>query len=231
MNRPACFAIVPAAGGGSRMGAPIAKQYLEVAGQPVIVHTLTRLLSEPCIDRVLLVLSADDSHFAALNYQHPRLDVQWIGGATRAESVANGLAYLQAAEQDWIVVHDAARCCLSADALSRLLTSLQDDAVGGLLALPVADTVKKGDADACAVETVPRDQLWLAQTPQMFRHALLQQALQQLDVAITDEASAVERLGYAPRLIVGDAANIKVTYPHDLALAAAILVAQQKGAA
>ena len=225
------FAIVPAAGGGSRMAADRPKQYLPLAGRPLLWHTLARLQAEPRIDRILVVLSPQDEWFAGFDWPLERVSVGRVGGASRAESVRNGLAELAAQglrADDRVMVHDAARCCLPAAALSRLIDALADDPVGGLLAVPVADTLKRADAGGRVAATVDRNGLWQAQTPQLFRAGLLQAALTGgLDAGITDEASAIERLGHAPRLVAGDAMNLKITFPHDLPLAAAILAAQE----
>lgn len=225
------IALVPAAGHGSRFGTATPKQYQLLHGRPLLAHTLDTLCGCAAIARVLLVISPQDEWFDLYRWPQPKLDVLRIGGNSRAQSVANGLAALQADDDDWVLVHDAARCCLSADALQRLIDTVADDAVGGLLAQPVADTVKQGSAAGRVSATVPRDGLWLAQTPQMFRAGLLAEALQDpAHPALTDEASAIERLGHAPRLVPGDAANFKVTWPGDLALAAAILAARKDNA-
>lgn len=220
-----CLALVPAAGGGSRMGADRPKQYLDLAGAPLLAHTLRRLLAEPRLARVLVVLAPDDVWFDRFDWPRDvRLEILRVGGATRAESVRNGLLHAGAAADDWVLVHDAARCCLPPDALGRLIDTLQADPVGGLLALPVADTLKRGTAEQRVEQTVSREGLWLAQTPQMFRAGMLALALDRpLDRAVTDEASAIERLGLVPRLVTGDALNFKVTWPHDLVLARAVL--------
>ena len=220
-----CLALVPAAGGGSRMGADRPKQYLDLAGAPLLAHTLRRLLAEPRLARVLVVLAPDDVWFDRFDWPRDvRLEILRVGGATRAESVRNGLLHAGAAADDWVLVHDAARCCLPPDALGRLIDTLQADPVGGLLALPVADTLKRGTAEQRVEQTVSREGLWLAQTPQMFRAGMLALALDRpLDRAITDEASAIERLGLVPRLVTGDVLNFKVTWPHDLVLARAVL--------
>lgn len=217
-----CVALVPAAGSGARMGSAQPKQYLALCGQALLLHTLAALLASPALQQVAVVLSPEDGWFDALTLPlDPRLVVLRCGGASRAETVRNGLLALPQAEDDWVLVHDAARPCLQAADTARLIAALQDDPVGGLLALPVADTLKRADAAGRVAATVPREQLWRAQTPQMFRYGLLLRALStEAGAQITDEASAIERLGLAPRLVLGSERNIKVTYPHDLALAA-----------
>lgn len=223
---PRHFAIVPAAGTGARFGAERPKQYLDLLGRPLIFHTLAALTAHPAIERVWVVLSPDDREWArhdwsALGY---KLETVRCGGATRAESVHNGLAAaaMAAADEDWMLVHDAARPCLDGESLDRLIAELADDPVGGLLAVPVADTLKRADAAERVAATEPRDGLWQAQTPQMFRYGLLGRALGECR-AVTDEAGAVEALGLAPKLVRGAATNLKVTYPADLGLAAMIL--------
>jgi 2-C-methyl-D-erythritol 4-phosphate cytidylyltransferase len=218
------IALVPAAGTGSRMGASKPKQYLDLLGQPLVLHTLRALHAVAALEMIAIVLAPDDRVFDALDLAGlDRLKVLRCGGASRAETVRNGLDALGGvmAANDWVLVHDAARPCLGTAAVERLMTTLADDPVGGLLALPVADTVKRADANACVAETVPRTNLWLAQTPQMFRARLLMTALARDDLAsVTDEASAIEALGLRPRLVLGDVRNLKVTYPEDLAWAA-----------
>ncbi|MCL2524745.1 MAG: 2-C-methyl-D-erythritol 4-phosphate cytidylyltransferase [Betaproteobacteria bacterium] len=227
---PRHFAIVPAAGSGSRFGAEKPKQYLDLLGRPLIYHTLSALLACPAIERVWVVLAPDDPWWRRYNWTElgHRLETVACGGATRAESVGNGLcaAAMVAADDDWILVHDAARPCLDPRMLTALLTELADDPVGGLLAVPVADTVKQADADGRVAATLPRDGLWQAQTPQMFRHGLLRVALEN-NRAVTDEAGAIEAMGLAPKLVRGGASNLKVTWPADLALAAMILRARK----
>jgi 2-C-methyl-D-erythritol 4-phosphate cytidylyltransferase len=225
------FAVIPAAGSGSRFGAAQPKQYLQLNGFPLIRHTIAALLSEPRITRVVVVLSADDSDWHAPclpDNEADRVVVVRQGGATRAESVFNGIKWLMnqpnVDSNDWVLVHDAARPCLSAAQMDALLTQLRDDPVGGLLAIPVADTVKHASNAHRVDRTIDRRPLWLAQTPQMFRLELLATALAAIDPATaTDESSAVEALGLQPRLVAGSLSNLKVTYPQDLALAAAIL--------
>jgi 2-C-methyl-D-erythritol 4-phosphate cytidylyltransferase len=221
------LALVPAAGSGSRMGSATPKQYLELAGQPLMWHTLQALAAHPAIERVALVISPGDEWFDGFQWDVPKLEVFRVGGASRAESVRNGLGVLCAADSDWVLVHDAARCGLSQPALDRLIAEVGDDEVGGLLALPVPDTVKRANPAQRVAHTVSREGLWLAQTPQMFRAGLLGDALDSVPLAdITDEASAIERLGLAPKLVEGEAFNFKVTYPRDIALAEAVLAAQ-----
>ena len=217
-----CFALVPAAGSGSRSGQAIPKQYVPLAGKPLMAHTLAVLAAVPELTETLVVVAPDDVHFDALfpGRLHAR-----CGGATRAASVLAGLAALRergAAAADWVLVHDAARCLLRADWVRALIAECRNDEVGGLLATPVADTLKRG-ADGRVAATVPRDGLWAAQTPQMFRLGLLERALQQAGDAVTDEASAVEALGLLPRLVRAPLENFKVTLPEDFALAEVLL--------
>lgn len=227
---PRHFAIVPAAGSGARFGAALPKQYLPLAGRPLIFHALRALLDEARIDRVVVVLAPDDAHWSQYDWRAlgGRLEIVRVGGATRAESVLAGLRALEtaAAPDDWVLVHDAARPCLTQAMLADLIDGLADDPVGGLLAVPVADTLKREDTDGRAAQTVPRDGLWQAQTPQMFRHGVLLAALQAA-TAVTDEAGAIEARGLRPRLIRGDATNLKVTYPADLPLAEMIMLARR----
>jgi 2-C-methyl-D-erythritol 4-phosphate cytidylyltransferase len=228
-------ALVPAAGSGSRMGGTTPKQYLPLVGRPLIWHALAVLCAVPAIDTVTVVLSPDDAWWDAdaMAALGPKLATLRCGGATRAESVSNGLRALAAANgaigEDWILVHDAARPCLTVAQVESLIAAVGDDEAGGLLAVPVADTLKRANAragddrgTAHVMATVPRENLWQAQTPQMFRHRLLLDALD-FAPAVTDEASAVEALGLHPRLVEADATNFKVTYPRDLEVAGLIL--------
>jgi 2-C-methyl-D-erythritol 4-phosphate cytidylyltransferase len=220
-----CFALVPAAGGGSRMGAERPKQYLPLAGRPLIYHALATLCAVPAIERVYVVLAPDDGYWRDDDVAElaPKLCVLRCGGATRADSVGNGLKAMAGAVagDDWVLVHDAARACLTVAHVEALIRAVADDPVGGILAVPVADTLKRAVRGRSAA-TVPRDGLWQAQTPQMFRHALLREALE-FAPAVTDEAGAVESLGLQPRLVAGDATNFKITYPLDLQLAEIML--------
>jgi 2-C-methyl-D-erythritol 4-phosphate cytidylyltransferase len=221
--------IIPAAGTGSRMQADIPKQYLPLCGKTVIQHTLAVFSRNARISSITLVLNSEDTIWDSLNEDSIRnLHVQRCGGATRADTVLNGLQSLQhkVNADAWILVHDAARPGLSTGALDRLLDELEHDAVGGLLAVPLADTLKRADAEQRISGTESRDALWQAQTPQMFRYGLLNRALQdtnESNMAPTDEAQAIERLGLRPKLVQGELRNLKMTYTQDLALLEAIL--------
>ncbi len=222
---PRHYALVPAAGSGARFGAEIPKQYLELAGRPVIYHALAALCACPRIDRVGVILAPGDAWWGSFDWSGlgAKLHTIFCGGATRSATVANGLAALTGlADDDWVLIHDAARPCLSQAMLAALCDELADDPVGGLLAVPVADTLKRADADQCVAATESRDGLWQAQTPQMFRYALLRQALA-ASPGVTDEASAIEATGRRPRLVRSDTHNLKVTYAADLELARLIL--------
>ena len=223
------IAIVPAAGSGSRVGDTLPKQYLPIGGVPMIVHTLRALMRVPRLDRIVAVLSPHDRFWETLCTPHlpsdaMRLQAAKVGGATRATSVVNGIAAIagEFGRDDWVLVHDAARPCILPGSIERLLDELSADPVGGLLALPVADTLKAADAETRAMHTVDRSTLWRAQTPQMFRLGVLQAALAAMPSA-TDEAQAMEAQGHRPRLVMGDAANLKVTYPADLKIAQVLL--------
>jgi len=217
-------ALVPAAGFGARMGHELPKQYLPLAGQPLIFHALNTLCACPEITTVFVVLAPDDTLFHTYDWSRfgDRLQPLYCGGATRAESVLNGLLAFELEPDEWVLVHDAARPCLTQAHLAKLIAELRDDEVGGILAVPVADTLKRADADGCILRTESREQLWQAQTPQMFRSGLLAQALQQCS-HVTDEASAVEALGLRPKLVLSESSNFKVTYPQDLLLAELLL--------
>lgn len=224
------YALIPAAGTGSRMGGETPKQYMPLNSIPLIAHALIVLAREPRIAKLFVVISPDDVWWDNYEWKgwEDRLQVLRCGGSTRAETVLNGLEAMSAvcAEDDWVLVHDAARPCLPSEILEQLLDEVADDPVGGLLAVPVADTLKRAAAGNSAVrveETVTRAGLWQAQTPQMFRHGKLREALLAAGSDMTDEASAIEKLGLHPRLIESDARNLKVTYPQDLRLASLIL--------
>ncbi|MFC4312173.1 2-C-methyl-D-erythritol 4-phosphate cytidylyltransferase [Steroidobacter flavus] len=222
------WVVVPAAGSARRMGAAVPKQYLSLAGRTVIEWSLAPFLAHARTAGIVVALSPGDQHWAQTTLAGDAKVATTIGGTERMDSVLAGLRALQdrAAPDDWVLVHDAARPCLSATDLDRLLNELQDDAVGGLLAAPVVDTLKRADEDGRVSQTVARDKLWRALTPQMFRHVVLQRALESAQtngVAVTDEAQAVEALGLQPKLVAGDADNIKITLPEDLPRAERIL--------
>ncbi len=218
-----CWAVVPAAGVGKRMQADRPKQYLPLAGKTVIEHTLLRLLHSLAFDAVAVAISVEDPYWPELAIsEHPQV-ITAPGGKERADSVLSALKSLQgmAAEDDWVLVHDAARPCLTTEDIQHLIGSLKDDAVGGILALSSHDTLKQVDADGGISATVDRKHIWRALTPQMFRYGMLRDALQQAEgnPAITDEASALEIQGLRPKIVEGRPDNIKITRPEDLALA------------
>jgi 2-C-methyl-D-erythritol 4-phosphate cytidylyltransferase len=232
-----CHALLPCAGTGSRMGLGVSKQYQCIAGEPLVCHTLRAFEAVARIGRILAVLAPKDDHLWPLPLP-PRVELARVGGATRAESVINGLHHLLAhgaQPQDWVLVHDAARCLITPALIDGLIDACLSDPMGGqaggLLALPCSDTIKTEDQDQPdqprAVATVPRGGQWLAQTPQMFRLEPLRNALQRQAAhgfaGITDEASAMERMGCRPLLVRGNVQNFKVTWPEDLALAEAVL--------
>ncbi|MEO8165629.1 MAG: 2-C-methyl-D-erythritol 4-phosphate cytidylyltransferase [Betaproteobacteria bacterium] len=222
------LAVIPAAGSGIRMGATQPKQYLPIGERPLLYYAVARLCAHPVIDRVCVVLALEDRQFGTYDWSAfgAKLEALHVGGKSRAASVLNALEHLHgyARSDDWILVHDAARPCLSVPMLDRLLDEVGDDETGGLLAMPVADTLKRADGARRSMGTEPRAGLWQAQTPQMFRYALLLRALRACDPQqATDEAAAVEALGLKPRLVQSDATNLKVTHTQDLALTRCIL--------
>jgi 2-C-methyl-D-erythritol 4-phosphate cytidylyltransferase len=226
-----CWGLIPAAGVGRRFGAAVPKQYLELAGRPVIDHAIGALVGHPAIAGCVVVLGADDGWWAQASgfVDHPRVH-RACGGAERYHSVRNGLARLAALadDHDWVLVHDAARPCLRRADLDLLLDALAEEPVGALLAVPVTDTVKRAAGERVE-ETLPRAALWRAYTPQAFRLGQLRTALESAharDVMVTDDASAIELLGLRPRLVAGRADNIKITRPEDLPLAAFFLAQQ-----
>ena len=225
------WAIVPAAGSGRRMGGDIPKQYLPLAGKTVIEHTLERLLAVDGIAAILVALNPHDTHFASLSIAaNDKIDTV-PGGSERSDSVLSALNFLQAKARprDWVLVHDAVRCCVKSAMINRLLAGLKDDPVGGILGVPVSDTLKQINPEQQIITTLDRQGVWQAQTPQVFRYELLQQALEQARTrgqVVTDEASAMELAGYRPKIISGHRDNIKITHPEDLPMAAAILQQQ-----
>ena len=226
-KHPRFHVVIPCAGTGSRAGVDIPKQYAPLAGVPMVLHTLKAFAAVPGLGHAMLVVSPQDSLMAQLLTDHPQpaFTLTPRGGATRAQSVLGGLRSLQ--EQgvdptDWVLVHDAARCLITPRLIQALLAACANDSVGGLLALPLPDTLK-ASVDGRVSATLNRSDKWLAQTPQMFRLGSLAQALEQPSEDITDEASAMEAKGFAPLLIEGASFNFKVTYPQDWALAEAVL--------
>ncbi|CAK0744399.1 2-C-methyl-D-erythritol 4-phosphate cytidylyltransferase [Gammaproteobacteria bacterium] len=206
------------------MGTEIPKQYLPLAGRTVIEHTLARLCSHPDLTGVVVTLAAGDEYWSHLRMNLPIPIYPVAGGSERVHSVQAGLFYLEtlAAPDDWILVHDAARPCLRPVDLQRLVAALVDHPVGGLLALPISDTVKRANTKGEVLETVPRQELWRALTPQMFR---LKHLCAAITMAITqgwtptDESAAMEMEGYRPLMVAGHADNIKITHYQDLKLA------------
>ncbi|WP_298233459.1 2-C-methyl-D-erythritol 4-phosphate cytidylyltransferase [uncultured Azohydromonas sp.] len=225
---PRCYALVPCAGTGSRSGADRPKQYVSIAGRTLVSHTLHALSRVPRLTATLVVLAPDDDHFDAAvpGWRGDRhIWTARRGGATRAATVAAGLEELVArgaASDDWVLVHDAARCLVRPEWVVNLIESCEQDEVGGLLALPVADTLKQ-EEDGRVAATIDRQAKWAAQTPQMFRIGLLRRALAEAGDAVTDEASAIEALGLRPRLVPGALENFKLTWPADFGLAERLL--------
>lgn len=225
-NMPKCWAVIPAAGIGARFGTSIPKQYAPLHDKTVIEYALSSLLNSPRIEGITIALHQDDQHFSTLAKTIKPL---WtvVGGESRAHSVLNALHYLQvhADAKDFVLVHDAARPCFTTADLNKLLDSVISHAVGGILATPVCDTLKKVQ-DAMIVDTVNREYLWRALTPQMFRFGLLLEALThtiEKNIIVTDEAQAMELQGRQPCIVEGNARNIKVTTQEDLQIAELIL--------
>jgi 2-C-methyl-D-erythritol 4-phosphate cytidylyltransferase len=223
---PRCHALLPCAGTGSRAGTEVPKQYQPIAGQSMVMHTLDALRAVARLDRCVVVIAPDDAFWPS---QPVGTVLARCGGATRAESVFNGLQALRAQgadEHDWVLVHDAARCLVTPAQVDALIDACWNDAVGGLLAQPLPDTLK-AETDGRVAVTVDRAGKWLAQTPQMFRlgalHAALAATASSGFAGVTDEASAMEMAGHRPLLVRGSAQNFKVTYPEDFALAEAVL--------
>jgi 2-C-methyl-D-erythritol 4-phosphate cytidylyltransferase len=221
--------IIPAAGNGSRMGADAPKQYLNLHGKTLIQHVIKVFNQSTRINTIHVLINQEDVHWRStyLNLSS-KLQVHYCGGDTRADTVLNGLEAIQdkVEADDWILVHDAARPGLSNLLLNQLLDTLENDDVGGLLALPLADTLKRADDEQRVSATIPRNDLWQAQTPQMFRYATLKKALAEFKGTPTDEAEAIEALGLKPKLVTGELRNLKVTYPQDLAVLTALLDSQ-----
>jgi len=229
----ALWVIVPAAGIGARMGSAVPKQYLALGGRTVLEQTLQRLAAIPNLARIVVALHADDEVWPSLTLPAGVTVTVCPGGAQRGQSVLNALQHLRdfADHDDWVLVHDAVRPCVRVAEISSLLDEIAQHPCGGLLAVPVSSTLKRAGASGDVAATLARDNVWQASTPQAFRYGPLRLALEnalRCEVEITDEASALELAGYAPRLVRGSADNIKITYPEDLFLAEQILEAQRR---
>jgi 2-C-methyl-D-erythritol 4-phosphate cytidylyltransferase len=227
---PRLHALVPCAGIGARADAGGPKQYAKVCGRPVVAHTIEALLNVRRLARVVVVLASDDRAFESAFGSHMRVQAVRKGGATRAATVTNGLRHLLesgAQAHDWVLVHDAARCLIEPAAVDRLIDACIADDVGGLLALPLGDTLK-ASYEGRVRRTLDRSDKWLAQTPQMFRVGTLLRALEAAGDPVTDEASAIEAMGLAPLLVRGDATNFKITWPEEFALAERWMKARQE---
>ncbi|GGY69304.1 2-C-methyl-D-erythritol 4-phosphate cytidylyltransferase [Cellvibrio zantedeschiae] len=233
LTPPRYWFVIPAAGIGARMGAGKPKQYLMLGDKTILEHTLLRILALPGLAGIVVPLSSEDSYWTSLTIlQHPLVHTIH-GGTTRADSVLSGLDYLadKSHALDWVLVHDAARPCVTVENIQTLCNELSDSDIGGILAVPVSDTLKQVVNKKEIQTTVDRSALWQAQTPQMFRYKLLRDCLTQTianNETITDESSAIELCGYKPLVVEGRADNIKITRPDDLLLAEFILQQQQK---
>ncbi len=230
--QPKIHAVVPCAGAGTRAGRVGPKQYELLAGKTVVERSVFALLAVPSIAHVHVVLSPQDQEFALLGLANDRLSAVPCGGASRAETVANALQHLLANGallSDWALVHDAARCLATPAQITALIEACRNDAVGGLLAVPLADTLKaaRGSEPARSQTTLDRADKWLAQTPQMFRIGVLRDALAMAAGQVTDEASAIEALGLEPLLALGSSHNFKITFPQDFEFAAAVIAMRE----
>ncbi len=228
------WAVVPAAGVGRRMQSSVPKQYLKLNGVPVLQHSVQRLLDIPAVSALVVAISPHDSHWHSINIESEKLMLVTEGGAERCNSVLNALESLQQqaafnADQDWVLVHDAVRPCVRSSDIERLLVEAGQHPEGGLLAIRVRDTIKRENADTTVAETVVREDLWQALTPQLFPWRLLVPALRTASKnqqILTDESSAMEAAGYAPKLVLGSADNIKITQPEDIQMAEHFIDAQ-----
>jgi 2-C-methyl-D-erythritol 4-phosphate cytidylyltransferase len=229
---PRLYAVVPAAGGGVRFGGGRPKQYADLAGRPLVAWTLDRLTAALPLAGVLVAIAPDDELYRSLIGTRSGVETLRCGGATRAATVAGALAILasRCADDDWVLVHDAARPCVPASALQRLVGEVGEDATGGLLAVPLADTLKREDAGTPSrvLRTESRAGLWQAQTPQMFRLGVLAEAVARSGKGASDEAAAIEATGLSPKLVACSAENFKVTFAADFATAAALLQARAR---
>lgn len=226
------WAVIPAAGIGTRMQVDIPKQYLKIQSKCILEYTLERFCLHPRISGVVVALADHDPYWSTLFISGHKKMLQCTGGAERCHSVLNGLQRLAdvASPEDWVMVHDAARPCVRVEDIDKLINTVSLGGIGGLLAVPVRDTMKRADKSNCVVETVDREGLWHALTPQMFRIVELAEAINnalQRDLLVTDEAQAMELCGIAPLLVEGHPDNIKVTHPRDLLLAELYLSQQE----
>ncbi|WP_067518363.1 2-C-methyl-D-erythritol 4-phosphate cytidylyltransferase [Endozoicomonas ascidiicola] len=232
------WAVVPAAGVGRRMNADMPKQYLDIHGKPIMVHTLERLLGfsidkKPLLEKIVVVVDRDDEYYHRLDVSRDPRILLAEGGSERYHSVLKGLEVLVdlAAPNDWVLVHDVARPCIRRSDLGLLVGQLKDHPIGGLLGVPVTDTIKAANADGVVNKTVDRQGLWHAMTPQMFRFSMLRDALKKAlddNMPVTDEASAIEYSGSQPVMVEGHGDNIKITRGTDLALASLYIEQQSK---
>ena len=228
-----CWVIIAAGGSGKRMKRTVPKQYLEISGKTVIEHALGVFLAHKIISGVVVVTAVDDSRWASLAPSHPKFLGRVDGGLERSDSVLNGINALSphVESDDWVLVHDAARPCINEVLIDRLVKKAMRHPIGGILGLPIIDTIKETDNNEGIIKTVSRESMWLAQTPQMFRLQALRGALNDLKqrgVSVTDEAAAMEFLGMRPLIVEGSEANLKITTPADLPLAEYFLEAQAK---
>ena len=224
-------AVVVAAGSGTRMGANFPKQYALIEGKTMLERSVSALLEEPRIEQLVIVISPSDLLGQQLKFTDPRIKIARVGGTTRADSIRNGITYSGFSANDWILTHDAARPCVKSSDITKLIDYCLKNDEGGILAVPVSDTIKQQNTSGKIGKTIPRDKLWAAQTPQCFKVGLLTKALSNTntEAAITDEASAMEASGFKPALIEGSSTNFKVTRPADLALARAVFKARAAG--
>lgn len=220
------IAIIPCAGTGERYGQLIPKQYSEIHGKTVLEYTLEPFINSKQIQQVILVAKASDTMIDTYQKLSTKIVIKKVGGDTRAESVRNGLQAVACKNNNWVLVHDAARCCLTQELLHKLIDELKDDEVGGILAAKATDTVKYALKNSVIEidRTIPRERVYLAQTPQMFRYNTLLQALSMDNLTqITDEASAIEMLGLKVKIVESCTSNIKVTNPIDKKIAEVLL--------